>query len=583
MAATVNRRRTRREGSKNYLPLAYIGLAVLAAVLALPSALRPPNQQPNQTAELSPDAPPDKNQTAILSSLNRASSGVAGNDTQAAGPNGAANAPTQETVPPPPRACPNGVGNPPRQVESLYAPGCAPPFSGDNGGATSAGVTATEIRIGFRGTANKGNGNDCGTNGRVDDMNPTTMDAATRTIYVFEKYFNKNFQLYGRRISFYCIEPASLSIADEQAEAVDAANQYGLFFAAGGTAGPSCPIFAERHIINFCEAFPADWYRKNAPYSWSAYFNADEEIALLVEETCKNLAGKPASLAGTPDLTSKRRRFVLVIYDGGRGYAPDADTYKNDLKRECNEDLDVIYISSAQDSAQDASNMAAAVATMRQNGDTTVVPGMDWVDLAVLTNSAQSNGFIPEWFVNDGGALTRNQLGQLQNQAEWAHAFGLSGIEPERPDKETECFRAYHSIDPANDPNAVICRYQWDDLLFMVSGIQLAGPKLTPQSYQQGWFSMGMRYYDHPVWALGGGYGPGTYSYPHNIAFVWWDPTAQDPSQSQGAGAYRYLFDAKRFCLGQVPSNLLDHYFKDGVILPPDYNSYSASQPRSTC
>src|SRR5438105_2722399 len=123
--AVAARRRGRESPAERYLPIIYLLVFGLIVMVVLPSALRPPNQQPNQTAELSPDAPPDKNQTAIISSLNRASSGVATSPneqtTQANGqPVGA------PTAPPPPRACPDGVGNPPRQVESLFAPPCAP-------------------------------------------------------------------------------------------------------------------------------------------------------------------------------------------------------------------------------------------------------------------------------------------------------------------------------------------------------------------------------------------------------------------------------------------------------------------------
>src|SRR5436305_1649811 len=71
------RRRKRGSSLERFLPLGYLVAAAACAVIILPSALRPPTQQPNQTAELSPDAPPDKNQTAIIGSLNRATSGVA--------------------------------------------------------------------------------------------------------------------------------------------------------------------------------------------------------------------------------------------------------------------------------------------------------------------------------------------------------------------------------------------------------------------------------------------------------------------------------------------------------------------------
>ena len=188
-----------RQALERWLPVAYLGLVVVLAVAVLPSALRPPNQQPNQTAELSPDAPPDKNPDALISSLSRASSGTAGsgNTGQAQGAGGLS---SPGGNPPPttlaPRACPKGVGNPPRQVESIYAAPCATPWSGNNGGATWKGVSPTEIRVGIRGPGYKcGASYDTCHNGPIDDIKPSDMNGAERTFFVWERYFNQTFQL----------------------------------------------------------------------------------------------------------------------------------------------------------------------------------------------------------------------------------------------------------------------------------------------------------------------------------------------------------------------------------------------------
>ena len=59
------------------MPMAFMGLGLLLIVILLPSALRPPAPQTNQTAQLSPDAPPDKTDS-IIATLQRAGSGTAG-------------------------------------------------------------------------------------------------------------------------------------------------------------------------------------------------------------------------------------------------------------------------------------------------------------------------------------------------------------------------------------------------------------------------------------------------------------------------------------------------------------------------
>src|SRR5947207_1207570 len=155
------RRGSRNRRTENAMPMAFMGMGLALIVLLLPSALRPPSPQTPPTAQLSPDAPPDNKADSLIASLNRASSGTAGVGTGAgigdqtnpgAGPAGPGTPPTTAPPAPPPpntKACPHGYGNPPRQTESPYSAPCALPFEGDNGGATSRNVTASQIKVGF--------------------------------------------------------------------------------------------------------------------------------------------------------------------------------------------------------------------------------------------------------------------------------------------------------------------------------------------------------------------------------------------------------------------------------------------------
>src|SRR4051794_7182837 len=65
---------------ERWLPLAYFAIGLALVVAILPSVLRPPATPPTESAELSPDAPPDEKQEAIVSGFSRASSGTAGSN-----------------------------------------------------------------------------------------------------------------------------------------------------------------------------------------------------------------------------------------------------------------------------------------------------------------------------------------------------------------------------------------------------------------------------------------------------------------------------------------------------------------------
>ena len=581
------RRRKRSSSVEKVLPLVYFAMAVASAIALLPSALRPPTQQPNQSAELAPNAPPDKNQAAIIGSLQRATSGVAAR----ANPNGSAPAtPTTAPLPQPqqaptvtvPRACPHGFGTPPRQVESVYAPPCAEPWSGNNGGATSKGVTADEINIS---AGSSGGGGGCDQSGRVDDLVASgDVNGVVRTFYVLERYFNQNFQFYGRRISFFCVEPASLEIPDLVAAGVKADEQYHIF-ASGWVLSNTCDEETRRKIICFTPLLDASMYQSRAPYMWSGEWEGGEDVVRFAAEyICKKLSGHDAVFAGDATYHDKPRKFAALSWGGRRLYGQNGPELQALVKQQCGEDLPITYYEPWGDDANGQATLATVAVKFRNEGVTTVIagPASDSISFSQFTNAAASQNYYPEWYVCDCGDLDWNSAGRLLNQNEWAHAFGVSGFSPELPNANTECYRAYHTIDPAHDPDYTNCHSQWVDLMMIMSGIQMAGPNLTPLTFEQGLFRLGMRYYLEPKWAQGGGYAPGVFTYSHNANLIYWDPSAVDPQDSASLGAYRYINDGRRFCHGQLDGDT-SHLFKDGVLLPSGWADHATQAPVSDC
>lgn len=547
------RRGSRRNGA---VAGGYFALLLLAAVLILPSSLRPPPDPAQQSAELSPDAPPDETQDAIVAALNRGSSATAG-QTVVGGK------PVDVTVPKaPPRACPSGRGNPPRQVESLYATTCAPAFVGDNGGATSKGVTATEIRIAINGT-NAGGSNPCAS-GRLPTTPPPGECESDRTFRVLQQYFNDNFQFYGRRLQFYVAQSPTTTEDDLRTSAVKADEEYKVF-GTGFVYAPACQEYAQRKIINFCSGEPIAEYQRWFPYMWSWDTDGNTLMDLTAEYACKRLAGKPANHAGDPATVTKKRKFGIVYFNS-RGFGPEGPYFVEQMKKRCGED--VVSVAATLDSNEGTAGVGSAIAKFITSGVTTILPWMDTVTMIAMTHQADSNGYFPEWIANGAGANTFNAIGQLMNQNQWAHAFGLTPFEAERPNDFHDCYRAYRSIDPGGTPNYTICKGLFYHLLQLANGIQMAGPKLTPETFAQGMFKKGLKFWDKPTWAVGGGYAPGHQTYIQNYAEVWWDPTTQDPQYLNAAGAYYYEEGGKRYRAGELPS--VDRAFdKNGAVTTP--------------
>jgi len=550
-------------------------MAVLVVVILLPSALRPPAQQSTQTAQFSPNAP-HQNQQSIIAAFQQASSGTAGAGTGNGTAPGVGAGPPGLQLPPPkgvPNFCPHGFGIPPRQTADIYSGPCATAWKGNNGGATWQGVTGNTIKICVQGN---GAGNNPSANGPVAAQESASQNAWDRTYTVFQRYFNQNFQFYGRQVQFIVSDPSGSGIAAEQTAAVSCDQQYGVFGAWTGNE-PECSYFGPHGILAFCPGGEEQsYYTDSGPNLWTFSMSGEELSQLTAEWICKQLAGKDAAWAGEADYQHTKRKFGLLLYDT-RGYQYLGPYMAGLLKSECGVNLDIVY--SDLDTQSGEASLGQAVTKFKSDGVTSVLIDVDYISSAVFTNDSANEDWFPEFLDNGGGALDRNQLASLQNQTEWAHAFGITPGAMERPLEDTDCYRSYQSVDPANTPAFVFCDYDYDSLYMLMTAIQDAGPDLTPANVEAGLYKLGFRYPDPPKWAVGGGFAPGRHTYVDDVAMSWWNPTAPPPdpntygTASDNVGAYEYIDIGQRYRPGQMPSTTAP-FFASGTTVAPDPTAY---------
>jgi hypothetical protein len=530
--------------ARRLLPVAYLAVSIVAAVLILPSALRPPPDPTTESGAISPDAPPDLNSDVqLLQSVQQASGGGAG--ATAGGipttlPPAPAVAPAVTTTRPAPKAgtgyC---FGRPPRQIQSVYAGPCKPGFSGPNGGSTSKNVFGNEIRLGF---TNLG----APAKGRVPDEPTPNETPFTRTYRVLAQYFNQRYETYGRRVVFYGDgDPASASDADAQSHATMLADDpafqlFGIYSATQNV----CEKFVQFGLVSTCDPLAHQEYVANRPGLFSFTMDLNEMLDLGAEYACKALKDRVARFGG-PDVTTKSRKFGFATYRNTQGGVAAKD-FADAFDRECGGSVDVVEMSSQVD----PNNAAAAIARFRTEGVTTVIFSNVLPNVVALMNAATASGFTPEWVMLGNYGLDYNTIAQGLPKEQAAHLFGLTGQEWPQTPQTTECYQAYRSIDPDNEADGNTCFIAWPLLVTFFNGIQGAGPNLTPASYQKALFEIGHRYSQTP-WVIGGGFGPDDYSYADSVAEVWYDASAVDPGFG-APGAYRFTHDGARSKRGQL-------------------------------
>jgi len=539
-----------------YSALAFVVILVVFGIAL--TSLQPP---PPAIAEFAPQA-----QQQIKQSLEEQTSLLGKGPGGGLGPGGSPS-PTpsalasllQTPAPPKVRLC---VGNPPRQIEDPQSPPCVSYWSGDNGGATYQGVTGDSITIAVPQYKEIPFGGYGGPNG------------AAQFYADLENFFNKRFEFYGRKVHLVDAsagkpgnDPSQPGAASDPATDRAYADQvYKTFkpFASLRLEG----AFGDSQEYNIEMArlgVPSTWiYSRDtdqtlaqyAPYRWQypAALNRMEQF--FGSWICEQLAGKPARYVGvgSPDIQGKTRKFGLLF------------EYSDDLQKAGYDDLTTAlaqcntkfaytysYVRNDQSSQDAASTQTNTLIQMRNAGVTSIAlfvspiggsnGNTDTSQGAVAwTNRAQSLGYFPEWLINSYAQMTENFIGKTMPSQEWRNAFGLTIFPKSVPAADNSMYWATREVDPTvtyNNTYDLSAFTQWyKEVLTMMSGLQMAGPHLTPQTFMQGLQRTIFPNPDTPQYAGHVRFGPGGFSMTDDAAEVWWSPSAPDRDGSSGAYCY---------------------------------------------
>jgi hypothetical protein len=171
-----------------------------------------------------------------------------------------------------------------------------------------------------------------------------------------------------------------------------------------------------------------------------------------------------------------------------------------------------------------------------------------------------SQGYFPENVLAGSGLLDFDALGQAYDQQQWSHAFGLSDVGAAIPTEQSDAGRAYTaggggSASGLSDYANIV----WAYLSMVATGIQQAGPTLTPLTFERGLQSMPgygswQQKHDPRLWFTK--FGTGDYTALSDVREVFWDPNAVSGVNGK-RGAYVALDNGRRYQPGQLPASTL--------------------------
>ncbi len=462
------------------------------------------------------------------------------------------------------------VGDPPRQTEDLLSPPCVPFFDGDNGGATWRGVTRDRVEVVLYAE---------GLHHEVDLTKPwRPSDEApresvfqrnlVRTMKAHLRYFQQRYQTYGRQVHVVA-RPAAVqdedgrrapNCVDRKASARETIRREPFAVVRLGLWGGACyrsPILnAGIMMFGINYDLPRADYLRHAPLHWGFFPDQETTAAHIASFFCRTLRDQPARFANDPTLRDTTRRFAALYPAsvGGTGdmFAPEHEQIAlltvEQTRARCGLRI--------EQRAYDGDNWADILVGFKRSGITTILCRCPWTDVSVIQNSASAIAYFPEWFFEM--PMTVAQYARVVGDAKQG-GFGLLPRWRQPGFREQQHYQAYTRMEPGSRPNQASVEI-YHALHSLFSGIQTAGPDLTPANVRRGMFTLNLVRPDDP-WHPSGGWGryaeaaTGDYTFLDSAMAWWWDSTGTEPGGAPGEGCMRVARDGHRFFINDWPTD----------------------------
>jgi hypothetical protein len=451
---------------------------------------------------------------------------------------------------------------------SPYAAPCVVKFTGNNGGATYNGVTASTITIAVRHTADSTGANALAAQAEGEAAGGDSYTDLRADMTKIVDYFNKTFEFYGRQIKLVDFngqgngtnEELGQDLAGACADADQAAttmhafgdiNYEGVF-----EYDPFSQCAARYHLYvpEGSAYFPESEYQALTPYVWGITMNCQLIAQEVAEFAGKQLAPYPAKWAGMDGLFNMQnttRKFAT--------YVPNNAGYQECVNETLSIDENQYHIPKGR---EDQYNYALDISTFPQDAqravvqfaadrDTTVTLACDPISPIFLTQDALNQNYHPEWLLIGVALTDSDNWAQLWDQSEiTGHLFGLS-----------QAGSAAVSLNPNGEAGTVFKQIgvpldwstatEYFELLSMANQIQMAGPDLTPANIAAGT----ARYPESggPQGSVGTWHFGSSHTAIIDSREIYWDPNGMSPADGK-KGTYVAIYGGNRYRLGDFPT-----------------------------
>jgi len=441
-----------------------------------------------------------------------------------------------------------------------------PYFDGNNGGATFQGVTKDSIRIVFY--------NDRTFEGELNEpwkpsdddqcqsaaAGPYECQGAIRTMKAHLKYFAERYMTYDREVRVVAQKSSGNvggTCASRQADADRAIREWEPFAVVSLVQGNqhcyAAKMSKERiPVFGLNEDLPEESYEAVRPYAFGFMPTQEVQSSWTASFICRKLVGGNARFSDDVLVGGLPRKIGFIRPQGesrGSELPEAAAMLVSELKRQCDYEFDIerYYEARQNPSPSGAAEAPNIISLFKQERVTTIVcyciPVGPENTAPTMLRTATGANYFPEWVWDQASAMDRGQWQRVHGDRSQP-AMGTTYFWYSPAFREQFHYQAYLSQEPGTEASTFWSYRYYHLYLNLFEAIQAAGPKLTPETVEQGMFTFNFLIHGDPRVPMGG-YGPYGPNAISNYTFVdtgmawWWDPNGTPPGGTNREGCMR--------------------------------------------
>jgi hypothetical protein len=448
----------------------------------------------------------------------------------------------------------------------FYAPPCVPKSNGQNPGPTYQGVSGEQIKI----LQYIGSGDPAvdailkaqGAFVELDQYKAFNEAAAN--------FINQTYELYGRQVVIETVQGTCRTIPPDEGclqgefrKLVQERKPFAIFW--NTSLCSSC--FAEMSKLktvnlggwNFRDEFGQRW----RPYHYDVTMSGTRLAQHAGRFWCHQLQGHKAEFS-RGYANADRQIGVIATND-----PENQNTVEIDLRAElakCGADYGNRKYFYKQDISTADQQRRAGVLAMRGNAvdpnddATSVMCFCDLVAPAFLYQEEDTQQYYPENIVTGTGFMDTDAASQAYigtvgcpqgNPCAFDGAFGFRSVSTPPEQFTGPAFNVFKA-GGGQGQTFESANLQWDYLNLMASSIQMAGPNLNPETFEQGAFRLGARGdANHVLRQIS----PGNYHWAQDVMRFYWSSTKTSPYNGK-RGTYIHLDEQRTKVDGWTKSKL---------------------------